>query len=92
MKKTVFKGSGVAIITPMHADGSVNFPVLQDLLELQIENSTDAIIICGTTGEASAMDDHEHLDVIEFAVNTVNHRLPVVAGTGSNDTRHAIDL
>ncbi|MEG1069089.1 MAG: 4-hydroxy-tetrahydrodipicolinate synthase [Ruthenibacterium sp.] len=92
MKKQIFKGSGVAIITPMLQDGSVNFPVLKDLLEMQIANSTDAVIICGTTGEASAMNDKEHLDVIEFAVNAVNHRLPVVAGTGSNDTRHAINL
>ncbi|MEG2436239.1 MAG: 4-hydroxy-tetrahydrodipicolinate synthase [Ruthenibacterium sp.] len=92
MKKQIFKGSGVAVITPMLQDGSVNFPVLKDLLEMQIANSTDAVIICGTTGEASAMNDKEHLDVIEFAVNAVNHRLPVVAGTGSNDTRHAINL
>lgn len=92
MKKAIFKGSGVAIITPMFADGSVNYPVLKELLELQIANSTDAVIICGTTGEASTMDDHEHLDIIEFAVQAVNHRLPVIAGTGSNDTRHAINL
>lgn len=92
MKQTIFKGSGVAIITPMLADGSVNFPVLGTLLEQQIAAGTDAVIICGTTGEASALNDAEHLDVIEYACKTVNGRLPVIAGTGSNDTRHAIAL
>lgn len=92
MKQTVFKGSGVAIITPMLADGSVNFPVLGNLLERQIAAGTDAVIICGTTGEASALNDAEHLDVIEYACKAVNGRLPVIAGTGSNDTRHAIAL
>lgn len=92
MKQTIFKGAGVAIVTPMFSDGTVNFPVLKDLIEMQISSSTDAIVICGTTGEASAMDDAEHLAVIKFAVETVNHRLPVIAGTGSNDTRHAINL
>lgn len=92
MKQTIFKGSGVAIVTPMRPDGSVNYPVLAALLERQIAGGTDAIIICGTTGEASALNDAEHLDVIEFACKTVNSRLPVIAGTGSNDTRHAIAL
>ena len=92
MKQTIFTGSGVAVITPMHTDGSVNFPVLKDILEAQIKNSTDAIIICGTTGEASTMNDEEHLSVIECAVDTVAGRVPVVAGTGSNDTRHALSL
>lgn len=92
MKQTVFKGSGVAIITPMLADGSVNYPVLGALLEQQIAAGTDAVIICGTTGEASALNDAEHLDVIEYACKTVACRLPVIAGTGSNDTRHAIAL
>lgn len=92
MKQTVFRGSGVAIVTPMRADGSVNYPVLAALLERQIAGGTDAVIICGTTGEASALNDAEHLDVIEFACKTVNGRLPVIAGTGSNDTRHAVAL
>ena len=92
MKQTIFKGSGVAIITPMLEDGSVNYPVLKELLEQQIAGGTDAIVICGTTGEASALNDTEHLDVIEFACATVNRRLPVIAGTGSNDTRHAVAL
>ena len=74
MKQTIFKGSGVAIITPMLEDGSVNYPVLKELLEQQIAGGTDAIVICGTTGEASALNDTEHLDVIEFACATVNRR------------------
>ncbi len=92
MKKCIFKGSGVAIVTPMNDDGSINYPTLKELIEFQISNSTDAIIACGTTGEASGMDDDEHLDVIEFTVKTVNKRVPVIAGTGGNDTRHAINL
>lgn len=92
MKKTVFTGAGCAIITPMFEDGRVNFSALAELLEFQLANGTDSIVICGTTGEASALDDNEHLDVIEFACKTVNKRVPVVAGTGSNDTRHAINL
>ncbi len=92
MKKPIFTGSGVAIVTPMKDDGSVNFDVLAQLLEFQIKNETDAIIICGTTGEASALDDDEHLAAIEFTAKTVAKRIPVVAGTGGNDTRHAINL
>lgn len=92
MKKTVFTGAGVAIITPMHADGSINYPELGRIIEDQIANHTDAIIICGTTGEASTMPDEEHLECIEYAVKKVAGRIPVIAGTGSNDTRHAIDL
>ena len=92
MKKQLFTGSGVAIVTPMNADGSINYAELSRLIEFQIEKETDAIIICGTTGEASTMHDEEHLDVIEHCVKTVNKRVPVIAGTGSNDTRHAIEL
>lgn len=92
MKKQLFTGSGVAIVTPMFEDGSVNYDVFRDLIEFQIAAGTDAIIVCGTTGEASTLDDKEHLDVIEYCVTTVNKRVPVVAGTGSNDTRHAINL
>lgn len=92
MKRTVFTGSGVAVITPMKENGDVNYPALVRVLEHQIANGTDAIVICGTTGEASALDDAEHLSVIECAVKTVAGRLPVVAGTGSNDTRHAVAL
>ena len=92
MKKTLFKGAGVAIVTPFNADGSIDFDGLTKLLEFQIENKTDAIIICGTTGEASTMPDSEHLKAIEHAVKVVNHRIPVIAGTGSNDTAHGVEL
>lgn len=91
MKNAIFTGAGVAIITPFTKDG-VDFPKLAELLEYQIANGTDAIIICGTTGEASTMPDAEHLSVIKFAVETVAGRIPVIAGTGSNDTSHAIEL
>ncbi len=90
-RKPVFTGSGVAIVTPFTADG-VDFPKLEELIEFQISNGTDAIIICGTTGEASTMPDEEHKACIKFAVDKVKGRLPVIAGTGSNDTRHAIEL
>lgn len=92
MKNQLFSGSGVAIVTPMHADGSVNYEEFSRLIEFQIQNSTDAIVVCGTTGEASSLDDNEHLAVIEYCVKTVNKRVPVIAGVGSNDTRHAINL
>lgn len=91
MKKCIFTGSGVAIITPFTEDG-VNFEKLGELLEFQIKEGSDAIVICGTTGEASTMPDDEHVSVIEYAVGKVNGRIPVIAGTGSNDTRHAIHL
>lgn len=88
----VFTGAGVAIVTPMHADGSVNYEEFRKLLEFQIENGTDAIIVCGTTGEASTLSHEEHLDVIRYCVEVVNHRIPVIAGTGSNCTETAIYL
>ena len=92
MKKPIFTGSGVAIITPFAKDVSIDFEELGKLLEFQIENETDAIIICGTTGESAAMPDSEHLSVIDYAVKKVNGRIPVIAGTGSNDTAHGITL
>lgn len=88
----IFKGAGVAIITPMHEDGSVNYEKLGEVLDFQINNSTDAIIICGTTGEASTLTHEEHLDVIRFTAEYVNKRVPVIAGTGSNCTETAIYL
>ncbi len=91
MKKEIFTGAAVAIITPFTENG-VDFPKLAELLEYQIANNTDAIVICGTTGEASTMPDAEHLSVIKFAVEQVAGRIPVIAGTGSNDTIHAIEL
>ncbi len=90
-KKTVFTGSGCAIITPFTNTG-VNFEEMDRLVEFQIENGTDAIIVCGTTGEASTMDDKEHLAVIERVVKAVDGRIPVIAGTGSNDSRHGLEL
>ena len=92
MKNTIFTGAGIAIITPMNADGSINYQGLGDLIENQIANGTDAIIICGTTGEASTMTDEEHRECIRFAVEKTAGRIPVIAGTGSNDTRYAIEL
>lgn len=87
---SIFKGAGVAIVTPFHEDGSVNYEKLQALIDWQIEQGTDAIIICGTTGEAATMTEEEHANVIAFAVKAVNHRVPVIAGTGSNCTAKAI--
>ena len=92
MAKTLpFQGSGVAIVTPF--DGmKTNYDELGKLIEYHIENNTDAIIICGTTGEASTMPDTEHLAAIKFTVDKAAGRIPVIAGTGSNDTAHAIEL
>ena len=92
MKKPVFTGSGVAIITPFIKGGGINFPELERLIEFQIANGTDAIIICGTTGETATMTEAEHKAAIEFAVKTVNGRIPVIAGTGSNNTAHALEM
>lgn len=88
----IFTGAGVAIVTPMNADGTVNYESFRKLIEFQIENSTDAIIVCGTTGEASTLSHEEHLDVIKYCVEVVAGRVPVVAGTGSNCTETAIYL
>lgn len=92
MKTVLFTGSAVALVTPMHQDGSVDFSALKFLIERQIEQHTDAIVVCGTTGEASTLTVKEHLKVIEAAVDTVNGRIPVLAGTGSNDTAHAVEM
>lgn len=86
----IFTGAGVAIITPMKEDYQVNYEKLGEILEEQIAGGTDAIIICGTTGESATLSYEEHLDVIKYAVDKVNKRIPVVAGTGSNDTQAAI--
>ncbi len=88
----IFTGSGVAIVTPMKENGEVNYEKLGELLEYQIANSTDAIIICGTTGESSTLSHEEHLDVIKYAIDKVAKRIPVIAGTGSNCTETAIYL
>ena len=88
----VFKGAGVAIVTPMYENGEVNYGKLGELLEEQIAGGTDAIIICGTTGESSTLTHEEHLDVIRYAIQCVNKRIPVIAGTGSNCTDTAVYL
>lgn len=92
MKKPVFTGAAVAIITPMRADGSVDFEELGRIIDDQINNGTDAIVICGTTGESPTMTDEEHTACIRYAVKKTAGRVPVIAGTGSNDTKYAIWL
>lgn len=92
MYTPIFKGAAVALVTPMKADGSVDYEKLDELLEFQISNGTDAIVACGTTGEASTLSHEEHLNVIRHTVKTVNKRVPVIAGTGSNSTETAIYL
>lgn len=92
MKTRIFTGAGVAIVTPMNPDFSINYDKLGELIDHQIENDTDCIVICGTTGESSTMTDQEHIDCIDYAVKRTNHRVPVIAGAGSNDTAYAIEL
>ncbi len=89
---SIFTGAGVAIVTPMNQDGTVNFEKLGELIEFQITNKTDCIIICGTTGESSTLSHEEHLECIKYAVEKTAGRIPVVAGTGSNCTETAIYL
>lgn len=89
---SIFKGAGVAITTPFLANGEVDYDTFRDQIEYQIQNGTDAIIVCGTTGEASCLSHEEHLDCIKFCVEVVNKRIPVIAGTGSNCTETAIYL
>jgi len=89
---SIFKGSGVAIVTPFKKDGSVDYKRLEELIDFQIQNGTDAIIICGTTGEASTLSDEEQLECIKVAIDHTAKRVPVIAGTGSNDTHHGIKL
>ena len=91
MKNTVFTGAATAIITPFQ-NGKVDYDAFARLLEWQIGKGIDALVVCGTTGEASTLTDEEHREVIRFAVEKVAHRVPVIAGTGSNDTDYAIDL
>ena len=88
----IFKGAGVAIATPFKENGEVNYDEFARLIEFQIENGTDAIIVCGTTGEAATMSEKEHMDVVKFCIEKVNKRIPVIAGTGSNCTQTAIEL
>lgn len=90
MKKTVFTGSGAALVTPFDSDGNVNFGKLKELVEFHIKNKTDALVVCGTTGENPTLSDEEHIEVIKKCVEFVCGRIPVIAGTGSNDTSHAV--
>lgn len=89
---SIFTGSGVAIITPMKANGEIDYPVFDKIIEQQIAGGTDAIIVCGTTGEASTQSHEEHLETVKHCIEVVNHRIPVIAGTGSNCTETAIYL
>lgn len=89
---SIFKGAGVAIVTPMKENGAVDYEKFKELVEFQIKGGTDAIIVCGTTGEASTLSHEEHLDVIKYCVEVVAGRIPVIAGTGSNCTETAIYL
>ena len=86
---TLFTGAGVAIVTPFK-DGKVDFPSLGQLIDWQISQEIDAIIVCGTTGEASTLDDKEHIETVQYTVEQVNGRVPVIGGAGSNDTVHAV--
>lgn len=92
MSKTIFTGCATAIATPMHTDGSINYEEFGKLIDWQIENGIDGIVICGTTGESATMTDEEHREVIRYGIERVNHRVPVIAGTGSNDTAYAVEL
>lgn len=92
MKTPLFTGSSVAIVTPMHQDESVNYEKLAELIEMQIAGGTSAITICGTTGESATLKDDEHLEAIRFTIEKVAGRIKVIAGTGSNETSHAIEL
>lgn len=88
----LFTGCGVAIVTPFLQDGSVDFQCFKELIEWQITEGIDSIVVCGTTGEASTLDDDEHVETIRFCVEVTNGRVPVIGGAGSNDTRHGINL
>ncbi|MDF2685328.1 MAG: dapA [Clostridia bacterium] len=92
MNNPVFTGAAVAIVTPFSAQGNIDYEMLDKLIEYQIKNGTDAIVACGTTGEASTLTDDEHKEVIEFIIKKVHKRVPVIAGTGSNDTLYSLEL
>lgn len=92
MKKVIFTGAAVAIVTPFNDDMSVNYDELGKIIDYQIENGTDAIVICGTTGESSTLSHEEHVEVIRSCIERVAGRVPVIAGTGSNDTEYAVKL
>jgi len=89
---SIFTGAGVALVTPTFPDGTVNFEKMKELIEFQLSNDTDALVICGTTGEASTLSDEVQIECVRYAVEVVNGRVPVIAGAGSNDTAHCIEL
>ncbi|MBQ7012210.1 MAG: dihydrodipicolinate synthase family protein, partial [Clostridia bacterium] len=91
MKKTIFEGAATALVTPLTADG-IDYEAFGRLIDWQIDCGIDALVICGTTGEGSTLTDREHRDAIEYAVKRAAKRVPIIAGTGSNDTAYAIDL
>ncbi|HBB28579.1 MAG TPA: 4-hydroxy-tetrahydrodipicolinate synthase, partial [Clostridiales bacterium] len=88
---SIFTGCAVAIVTPFLSDGSVDYERFSSLINWQIEEGIDAIVVCGTTGEASTLSDDEIIEVIDFVIKKVNGRVPVIAGAGSNDTKHCIE-
>lgn len=92
MTNTIFTGAAVAIVTPMNKDGSVNYGKLGEIIDSQINGGTDGVVICGTTGESSTLTDEEHIECIRFAVKHTAGRVPVIAGTGSNDTAYAVEM
>ena len=92
MPKPVFVGAGVAVITPFVENGTINYKELERIIEFEIESKIDSVVICGSTGEAATMSDEEHLEAIRCAVDTAAGRVPVIAGTGSNDTRYCVNL
>lgn len=91
MKKTIFKGAATALVTPFK-DGKIDYEAFSNIIEAQIAGGIDALVVCGTTGEGSTLDDNEHKEVTSYCIEKVNHRVPVIAGTGSNDTAYAIEL
>ena len=92
MKHCLFEGAGVALITPMNLDGTVNYEKIKELVDWHVDSKTDAIIVCGTTGEPCTLSDEEHRNVIRKVVKSAAGRVPVIAGTGSNDTEYAVNL
>ena len=92
MKKTVFKGIATALITPFAEDGGIDYGQFGKIIDWQIESGIDALVVCGTTGEASTLSDDEHRDAIAYAAKRAAGRVPIIAGTGSNDTAYALDL
>ncbi len=92
MKKAIFTGVGTAIATPMNKDGGINYEEFGKMLDFQVNNGADAVIVCGTTGESATMTDDEHIECIRFAVKRISKKIPVIAGTGSNDTIYAAEL